>query len=270
MRSDKLKQHIQKHKYSFSKLEPEWGKNFRETKEMLPKLEKRAHHEEMYCKSSCDGFDGNDQYIYNRDHQCDDVAYCKAEQKRKIRLLNRCKKDRCLVCYKYIRSDNIKRHIRTHKDILGKPEPEWRKVLRETTEMLSKLQELTYQMFNDMNDVKVNKEFKLSSYITVYHQYHKLWTPQIDEELACEHEAGNIYDEFAIAVIKDGMVVGHVPKTISEQFYNLLQNGGLIEVKVIGEPANTKKRGLRIPCMYIVNGQNDLIQNVKNNFVKIL
>ena len=70
--------------------------------------------------------------------------------------------------------------------------------------------------------------------------------------------------------MKDGMIVGHVPSTISKEFYDLLKSGGFVKTKVIGNPANTKKVGIRVPCMYIVNGQESFIQNVKNRFVCIL
>ncbi len=52
------------------------------------------------------------------------------------------------------------------------------------------------------------------------------WTPLNDEELTCMHEADNIYNEYAILVMKHGMIVGHVPRTISKQFYDLLKSGG--------------------------------------------
>ncbi len=46
--------------------------------------------------------------------------------------------------------------------------------------------------------------------------------------------------------------------------------GGYVKAKVIGDPVNTKKVGIRVPCMYIVNGQKLFIQNVKDNFLFIL
>ena len=43
---------------------------------------------------------------------------------------NRHKHVRCKVCAKYIRSDHVKRHARTHKDILDMSEEEMREELR--------------------------------------------------------------------------------------------------------------------------------------------
>lgn len=83
--------------------------------------------------------------MFSEDYQSDDVDYCDAEQKRKTRLLKRCKKDCCPVCYKYIRSDNIKGNIRRHKDICSKPETEWSKELREFKKKLERLEEIAYR-----------------------------------------------------------------------------------------------------------------------------
>ena len=37
------------------------------------------------------------------------------------------------------------------------------------------------------------------------------------------------------------MIVGHVPKQRGKYFCGLLKSGGLIKVKIIGTPVNTKK-----------------------------
>ena len=42
------------------------------------------------------------------------------------------------------------------------------------------------------------------------------------EELSCERETGNRVDAFAVAVMKDGTVVGHVPKKISSVLISFL------------------------------------------------
>ena len=43
---------------------------------------------------------------------------------------NRHKQVRCMVCSKWIRSDNLKRHAQTHKDLLSLSEEEAREELR--------------------------------------------------------------------------------------------------------------------------------------------
>ena len=46
-----------------------------------------------------------------------------------------------------------------------------------------------------------------------YHLYKNIWEAAIGEELQCERETRNTKDRYAVAVKKDGMVVGHLPKT---------------------------------------------------------
>ena len=48
-----------------------------------------------------------------------------------------------------------------------------------------------------------------------YHAYKDIWAAVYGEELLCEREAGNQVDAFTVAVMKDWMVVGHIPKKIS-------------------------------------------------------
>ena len=40
-------------------------------------------------------------------------------------------------------------------------------------------------------------------------QYQNNWTPFLGEILQCSHEESNVYNPFAIKVIKDGSIVGH-------------------------------------------------------------
>ena len=65
-----------------------------------------------------------------------------------------------------------------------------------------------------------------------YHAYKHIWAAVYGEELPCEREAGNQVDAFAVAVMKDGTVVGHVPKKISSRLY--LRRGGSIICRVTG------------------------------------
>ena len=41
------------------------------------------------------------------------------------------------------------------------------------------------------------------------------WLPVRDEMLACQYETGNVYNPFAVKVVKTGAIVGYVPRKIS-------------------------------------------------------
>ena len=45
-----------------------------------------------------------------------------------------------------------------------------------------------------------------------------LWTPVTGEELRVQIEEDNIFDEFAVAVFKDGNIVGHVPRELARNY----------------------------------------------------
>ena len=48
-----------------------------------------------------------------------------------------------------------------------------------------------------------------------FHVYKAIWEAAVGEELECGRERGNRVDRYAMAVVKDETVVGHVPRKIS-------------------------------------------------------
>ena len=54
--------------------------------------------------------------------------------------------------------------------------------------------------------------FRIESTVRGHHVYKSLWTPVMGEELNVQIEDSNIFDEFAVAVFKDGIIVGHITR----------------------------------------------------------
>ena len=52
--------------------------------------------------------------------------------------------------------------------------------------------------------------FEIPSYIKGYHEYQKIWTPFVQEELFGEMEPANPVDKYAVAVKRNNVVVGHL------------------------------------------------------------
>ncbi len=48
-----------------------------------------------------------------------------------------------------------------------------------------------------------------------YHVYKDVWNSSVGELLVCDIENTNRYDSNAVAIKKNGNIVGHVPKKIS-------------------------------------------------------
>ena len=67
-----------------------------------------------------------------------------------------------------------------------------------------------------------------TSVIRDHHIYRSIWTPIIGEKLVFEAQDDNEHDKLAVAVMKDGCIVGHVPRSISQVLWFYLKRGGHI------------------------------------------
>ena len=95
-----------------------------------------------------------------------------------------------------------------------------------------------------MSDLSFN-EIEVPSWIRGYHAYKDYWQIKIGEVLDIRHEPQNEQDKNAIAVIKDGEVVGHIPKGLASTKQGaaivkhfLTKAGSKAEVKVVGNAVN--------------------------------
>ena len=70
------------------------------------------------------------------------------------------------------------------------------------------------------------------SCIRGYHIYQELWAAAIGEDLACQWERRNAADPHAVAVIKDGTIVGHLPRRLSCACTLFMRRGGTIGCQV--------------------------------------
>ena len=112
--------------------------------------------------------------------------------------------------------------------------------------------------------------FETPSYIKGYHEYQKIWTPFLQEELCGEMEPANPVDKYAVAVKKNNVVVGHLPLGCSGKFaktifYFLCANEwSECKVIVIGKPVNCGDGdGMQAPCLLKFHGQKSLIGILK-------
>lgn len=53
--------------------------------------------------------------------------------------------------------------------------------------------------------------YTTDSVIRGYHENKSVWEAAFGGILECQREGANIHDPYAVAVVKDGNVVGHVP-----------------------------------------------------------
>ena len=51
-----------------------------------------------------------------------------------------------------------------------------------------------------------------------YHVYKEVWAVAVGEVLICEREPDNASDRYAVAVKREGTIVGHLPRKITSVF----------------------------------------------------
>ena len=56
--------------------------------------------------------------------------------------------------------------------------------------------------------------FRIESSVCGHHVYKEVWLPVFGDELLVQVEEHNTFDEFAVPVMKNSDVVGHVPLEI--------------------------------------------------------
>ena len=76
--------------------------------------------------------------------------------------------------------------------------------------------------------------FLFQSVIRGHHISKAIWTPAEGEALQVSREPNNPYDIHAVAVLKDGITVGHVPKEFCRVFSSLLLNDGHVSCEIVG------------------------------------
>ena len=84
-----------------------------------------------------------------------------------------------------------------------------------------------------------------------YHVYKDIWEANVGEELECVKERRNEKDRYAVAVVKNDTIIGHLPRKISKVCSLFLRRGGNICCIVTGRrrfSADLPQGGLEIPC----------------------
>ena len=108
--------------------------------------------------------------------------------------------------------------------------------------------------------------FEWLSYVRGYHEYKSVWPATAGETLRLTMELTNSQDPFAVAVIKDGCVVGHVQRTVSPMVSFFLGKDGSVGLcEATGAMVNRAAVfGLDIPCVYRFYGRLAYIERLRS------
>ena len=93
-------------------------------------------------------------------------------------------------------------------------------------------------------------EYQLQWCVRGYHIYKEEWEAAVGEKLKCEREKNNVKDPYAVAVVRENVIVGHLPRKISRISALFLKRQGKISCKVLGRrrySVDLPQEGLEIP-----------------------
>ena len=134
--------------------------------------------------------------------------------------------------------------------------------------MALRKEEMIFKQMTDNIDeplpVVIDKanSFSLNSYARGYHAYMKIWNPVDGEVLVCTRETDKPHDNYAVSIIRNSYVVGHVPLGLSKTFSNFLSVPASTMLCIVTRKILNRGAGLRleIPVMYKARGHEKAIQ----------
>ena len=94
-------------------------------------------------------------------------------------------------------------------------------------------------------------QVSLRGVVRGFHVYREIWSPVLGEELSTQQEPGNPEDRYAVAVMRSGSIVGHIPREISKTCFHFISHDGEIGCKITGT-----RRGLyywKVDWKYLVS-----------------
>lgn len=119
--------------------------------------------------------------------------------------------------------------------------------------------------YNSHACTRMEAHFDFLSAIRGYHIYKDRWTA-VGEQLVCKRELGNSKDRYAVAVLKNDDIVGHLPVKISKICSIFLARRGSI-VCVVSQPrrysSDIPQGGLEIPCTIRFSGTKKEVKKLK-------
>ena len=93
-----------------------------------------------------------------------------------------------------------------------------------------------------------------------YHFYHSIWDAAIGEHLECRREPLNRRDRYAVAVLKDDIIISHIPRDVSCICSLFLLGIGLAISCIVTGPRRYSRdhpqRGVEIPGKLVFDGSN--------------
>jgi hypothetical protein len=112
-------------------------------------------------------------------------------------------------------------------------------------------------------------EIEVPCCVRGYHVYQTTWAAAVGEHLVCGREPTNAADRYAVAVVKDGSVIGHLPRKVSKVCSLFLRRGGSLHCIVTGGrrySVDLPQGGLEIPCRLLFKARTKELDKLKSCF----
>ena len=108
------------------------------------------------------------------------------------------------------------------------------------------------------------------SVVRGHHVFKRIWIPVVGEVLVVERERGNPEDRFAVSVLQDGTVVGHIPREFSKLCWDFLRHNDKMTCEVTGrrKRSSVEGKGLVVPCLYKLEAGEKFIVRLHEVFEK--
>ena len=109
------------------------------------------------------------------------------------------------------------------------------------------------------------EQFQFTSCVSGYHIYKVMWNPSVGEDFNCAREEDNPEDPYAVGVMYNDGVVGHVPRVISAACSLFLRRLGTITYTITGSrrySSDLPQGGLKLPCKYTFSGDDVVLRKV--------
>lgn len=114
-------------------------------------------------------------------------------------------------------------------------------------------------------DKMADDTLEVQSCVRGYHVYSSIWPAVVGEELQCIRESTNVHDRYSVGVVKDGNIVGHLPRKISHLCSLFIRRGGTILCRIRGTQQYSRdlpQGGLEIPCTLLFNGSSNELKKL--------
>ena len=77
--------------------------------------------------------------------------------------------------------------------------------------------------------------YEINRCVRGHHIYKRVWTPVLGEELKCRIEEDNVEDRYGFAVLRESILVGHIPRKVSAACYLFIKRNDCISCVITGK-----------------------------------